>query len=111
MPGFPTDLNLSVMRGTTIMLSSPNGARSKLERFALDEAQSEMAPEAQPATPQLIRWTQVAHERSVAVRRKRIAVSAYLLAEARGFERGHEADDWLAAQSLIDAIDAGLRQA
>jgi hypothetical protein len=33
------------------------------------------------------------------------------MAEARGFEPGHEADDWLAAQLQIDSIDSGLRQA
>jgi hypothetical protein len=35
-----------------------------------------------------------------------IAEAAYYYAQRRGFERGHELDDWLAAQ---DQIDAALR--
>lgn len=31
-----------------------------------------------------------------------IAVAAYYLAEARGFQPGSELDDWLAAESQID---------
>lgn len=36
----------------------------------------------------------------------RIAVAAYFLAEHRGFEPGHELDDWLAAEDAIEAEDA-----
>lgn len=36
----------------------------------------------------------------------RIAVAAYFLAEYRGFEPGHELDDWLAAEDAIEAEDA-----
>ena len=32
-----------------------------------------------------------------------IAKEAYLLAEQRGFEPGHELDDWFMAVSLVDA--------
>jgi hypothetical protein len=32
-----------------------------------------------------------------------IAKEAYLLAEQRGFEPGHELDDWFTAVSLVDA--------
>jgi hypothetical protein len=35
-------------------------------------------------------------------------VVAYYLSEARGFAPGHDADDWLLAQSQVDAIDAGM---
>jgi Protein of unknown function (DUF2934) len=62
------------------------------------------------ATPESIHWTQAAHERSAALRHDRIAIAAYLMAEARGFEPGHDAHDWLRAQSQIDAIDAGEPQ-
>ena len=76
----------------------------------------------QPATPHLrmlmtearqepaatsITWTQTAHERSAALRRERIAVVAYYLSEARGFAPGHDAADWLLAQTQVDAQDAG----
>ena len=35
-------------------------------------------------------------------RRKLIAISAYLLAEKRSFAVGHEDEDWLAAELIID---------
>lgn len=39
-----------------------------------------------------------AHERW-----QRTAVTAFFLAEARGFAPGHELEDWLAAERLVDA--------
>jgi len=36
------------------------------------------------------------------VRRALIAQAAYYRAERRGFEAGHEAEDWLAAESEVD---------
>jgi hypothetical protein len=59
------------------------------------------------ATAESVQWTQAAHEHSLERRRERIAVAAYLMSEARGFAPGHDTDDWLHAQSHIDAIDAG----
>jgi len=44
----------------------------------------------------------------VQVRHERIAVTAYLLAEGRGFAPGCELDDWLRAEA---EVDAGLQQA
>ena len=38
------------------------------------------------------------------VRRGMIAEGAYLRAERRGFAPGHEAEDWLAAESEVDAL-------
>jgi hypothetical protein len=40
--------------------------------------------------------------RSYPSRQARIELLAYLLAERRGFESGHELDDWLAAEQAID---------
>jgi hypothetical protein len=37
-------------------------------------------------------------------RRALIAEGAYLRAERRGFEPGHETEDWLAAESEVDAL-------
>ncbi len=42
-----------------------------------------------------------------AEREARIAVAAFFLAESRGFEPGHELDDWLQAERQIDAELAG----
>ncbi len=36
-------------------------------------------------------------------RRLMICEAAYYLAEQRGFEAGHELEDWLAAESQVDA--------
>ena len=37
-------------------------------------------------------------------RRAMIAANAYLRAERRGFEPGHESDDWFAAEAEVDAL-------
>jgi hypothetical protein len=59
------------------------------------------------SVPESISWTQTAHERSAALRRDRIALGAYYISEARGFAPGHDAEDWLLAQTQVDAMDAG----
>jgi hypothetical protein len=67
-----------------------------------------MSPEAADATlSEEIRWTQSAHNRSAQSRHDRIATVAFYLSEARGFEPGHDAEDWFLAQSEIDSFDAG----
>ena len=38
-------------------------------------------------------------------RHQRIAIAAYFLAEKRNFEGGHETEDWLAAEALVDGAD------
>jgi hypothetical protein len=43
-------------------------------------------------------------------RREMIAVEAYLRAERRGFEPGHEAEDWSAAEADVDARLAHARR-
>ncbi len=43
-------------------------------------------------------------------RREMIAVEAYLRAERRGFEPGHEAEDWAAAEAEVDARLAHARK-
>jgi hypothetical protein len=50
--------------------------------------------------------SQVATERPVdpEVRRLMIAEAAYYFAEQRGFEPGHELEDWLAAEARIDLL-------
>lgn len=41
-------------------------------------------------------------ESSVEDRNSRVAICAYYKAEARGFELGHEIEDWLAAEAEVD---------
>jgi hypothetical protein len=68
-----------------------------------------MAPEAADAVlSEEIRWTATAENQSAESRHGRIATVAYYMSEARGFEPGHEAEDWLLAQSVIDALDASI---
>jgi hypothetical protein len=51
-------------------------------------------PKARPVPPALI---------DQELRRSMIAQAAYYRAEQRGFEPGHEAEDWLAAEGEVDA--------
>ncbi len=51
-------------------------------------------PKARPVPPALI---------DQELRRGMIAQAAYYRAERRGFEPGHEAEDWFAAESEVDA--------
>jgi len=36
-------------------------------------------------------------------RRQLVAAEAYFLAERRGFEAGHELEDWIAAEELVES--------
>jgi hypothetical protein len=38
-----------------------------------------------------------------------IAQAAYFRAERRGFERGHELEDWVSAEQEIDRLVAGMK--
>ena len=40
---------------------------------------------------------------AAAIRDLMVAEAAYMLAELRQFEPGHELEDWLAAEKMIDA--------
>ena len=42
-------------------------------------------------------------------REERVAEIAYFRAQSRGFESGHEVEDWLAAEAEIDRLDAGTQ--
>ena len=88
------------------MQSTLNGASSKGD-WRVGEPADPAMPATLAAVPESIYWTKTLHERAGSMRRDRIAVLAYLMAEARGFQPGHEAEDWLNAQSRIDAIDSG----
>ena len=88
------------------MQSTLNGASSTGARRFSEPSQLGMPPTL-AAVPESIHWTKTLHERAVLARHDRISLAAYLMAEARGFEPGHDAEDWLSAQSQIDAIDSG----
>ncbi len=42
-------------------------------------------------------------------RHEAIALAAYFLSEQRGFEPGHELDDWIKAEMQFDAVLVGGR--
>ena len=42
-------------------------------------------------------------------RQTMIAQAAYFRAERRGFERGHELEDWVSAEQEIDRLVAGMK--
>ncbi len=72
---------------------------------------STLPPVASPAasaTPGIIAEmaSQIATERSIEPEAKwlMIAEAAYYCAEKRGFEPGHELDDWLEAEARIDVL-------
>ena len=44
-------------------------------------------------------------EGRIADHQVKVALAAYFIAEKRGFEPGHELDDWLAAEAEIDKVE------
>jgi hypothetical protein len=94
------------------MRSQLDGASAPRYPSPVETPRSKVVTEARiPAvTAESVHWARIAHERAAAARHERIAQIAYLMAEARGFEPGHEAEDWLRAQSEVDAADAGIRR-
>jgi hypothetical protein len=70
------------------------------DTVTLKGADADLSPE--------ITWTQSARKPPVASRHSRIAIAAYYLSEARGFEPGHDEEDWDRAQLIIDESDGGL---
>jgi Protein of unknown function (DUF2934) len=90
------------------MKSKLNGARvSHADPRSTTQLRVLMTETEKSSVPESIRWTQTAHERSAALRRDRIALGAYYISEARGFAPGHDAENWLLAQTQVDAMDAG----
>jgi hypothetical protein len=47
-------------------------------------------------------------EERTADHQARIALTAYFIAEKRGFEPGHELDDWLAAEAAVERAEQQL---
>lgn len=78
------------MRDDALIRSSGDGGSAARPAFAAAEAQAAAGPFADRRE----RWL-------------RIAEAAYFRAQQRGFEPGHEVDDWLAAEREIEAREAG----
>jgi hypothetical protein len=103
----PALQNFLLERINYIMISKLDGVGTSHSDHPSPPRLRTLVTEAVAPAPESIRWTQTAHEQSAALRLERIAVAAYYMAEARSFEPGHDAEDWLLAQVQIDAIDAG----
>jgi hypothetical protein len=67
-------------------------------RVPRPEGQEEIAPAPAPAL--MTRRIEI----SADTRRGMIAEAAYLRAERRGFEHGHDVEDWLAAEAEVNAL-------
>ena len=69
-----------------------------------------LPPMSEPARPGIIAEmaSQVATNRPVDAKTKQamIAEAAYYRAEKRGFAPGHDLDDWLEAEALIEVVTA-----
>jgi hypothetical protein len=84
-------------------------ARSSAAQQARSEAEEPHVPSFLMASPPPAALEKAAAEKSVPPksREELIAETAYLRAAGRGFEPGHDLDDWLAAEELVDAHLAG----
>jgi hypothetical protein len=81
----------------------PQNERDLAPQLAVASPSSELSADiARPAEPAGIGSAEQATTALTAEsRHEAIARAAYYLAEARGFEPGHELDDWLAAEQQI----------
>lgn len=55
--------------------------------------------------PDMVQLTSAEAEGRIADHEVQVALAAYFIAEKRGFEPGHELDDWYAAEAQIDAAE------
>lgn len=80
---------------------STRKAPTPLNAAAAEDEIVESAPLAMESLPEV-----TLHGEPVPLlsREQRIAIAAYQRAERRGFEPGHELEDWLAAEREIDGI-------
>lgn len=91
---------------------TPRSTRiGKRDRTLKSEHDSSEIEEAAPAANdsdvvEVAEGTERASTASESDRHGRIALAAYYRANVRGFEPGHELDDWLAAEREIDATVA-----
>jgi hypothetical protein len=95
-------------RRLTAVNSRATGARAL--RSARPIAKSQPGQEgAEPEihVPAFLRATSESERIDQKSRADLIAEAAYLRAASRGFESGHELDDWLAAEKSVDARLAG----
>jgi hypothetical protein len=77
---------------------------SQVLRSAFDTTPFEEGESASATSAETPKATFVGEQLVYKDRYERIAEAAYLRAERRGFEPGHELEDWLAAEQEVDAL-------
>jgi hypothetical protein len=83
--------------------SKPTPSATELAEQASDREESTAAPEHADAAGVNVLSASLVRESAPVARDQRIERAAYRLAEERGFEPGHELEDWLEAEKEIDA--------
>ena len=92
------------IEGTTAAESNERIDDSQVLRAAFDTTPFEEGEAASTASADTTQVNFVGEQLVYKDRYERIAEAAYLRAEQRGFEPGHEIEDWLAAEKEIDAL-------
>jgi maltodextrin utilization protein YvdJ len=90
--------------GTTPSESNERVDDSQVLRAAFDTTPFEEGEAASAASAETPQVNFVGEQLVYKDRYERIAEAAYLRAQQRGFEPGHEVEDWLAAEREIDAL-------
>ena len=90
--------------GTTASESNERVDDSQALRAAFDTTPFEEGEAASNASADTAKVNFVGEQLVYKDRYERIAEAAYLRAEQRGFEPGHEIEDWLAAEREVDAL-------
>jgi Protein of unknown function (DUF2934) len=80
-----------------------DGFKERMYRIKMPETLPPIAPRIRKSAS-----AQLAVQRAEAWRHERIATAAYYIAEKRGFEPGHEDEDWRLAEAQIDAIESAI---
>jgi hypothetical protein len=81
------------------MSAQPTSARPAKARRAVREAKGRQ--EQNPHQAEIVRMAAAQAASRAAERSEMIATAAYFLAQKRGFEPGHELEDWLTAETEI----------
>jgi len=90
--------------GTEASVSNERVDDSQVLRSAFDTTPFEEGEAASTESAEVPQAKFVGEQLVYKDRYERIAEAAYLRAEQRGFEPGHEVEDWLAAEKEIDAL-------
>jgi hypothetical protein len=100
----PPAISGDQIAGTAASESNERVDDSQVLRAAFDTTPFEEGEAASSASADVPQANFVGEQLIYKDRYERIAEAAYLRAEQRGFEPGHEVDDWLEAEREVDAL-------